>query len=127
MKTPFYLNDSERPLYTTLQPGILDLYKPGGSSYPFHLAHEYLERCIAGARVLLAIGYSFRDPAWLDILRRSSRLPRIVVAGPRPSIIAERIRKVAPSANVATETASFGEPAANDAITAAIAVALEGR
>jgi hypothetical protein len=121
--------DGQKVLYGKSHQGISDLFaperkdpfRPGAIYYPMRLGYLFLEKCLRHARVILAIGYSFRDSDCHELLLKVWEIgnaPKVLLLDPTPEPILARL---AHSPNVIPIRGKFGEAHVYDAVEKEIA------
>lgn len=109
--------DGQKVLYGKSHQDISDLFaperkdpfRPGSIFYPMRLGYLFLEKCLKHAKVVLAIGYSFRDSDCLELLMdrwKTAEYPKLLLLDPCPEPILARL---AHSKNVIPIVGKFGE------------------
>jgi hypothetical protein len=117
--------ESHADLLGAMVPEQRDPFRPGGEYYALRLAYLFFERCLENARVLLAIGYSFRDSDARELLLNAWEgygRPRLVLLDPRPQPIVTRLGP----APLVTQLPRRFDAAAASEVVAALQSALAG-
>ncbi len=86
---------------------------------PFGYSHRELERYLRSAKLLIVIGFAFRDPGIVDIFKRALRDNNalcVLVIGPEPASHEVDLRDFLQLDNVEHLKGYFGEPDVSDAI-----------
>lgn len=85
---------SHEGISALMAPSRKDPFRPGSIYYPMRLGYRFLQECLKYPKVVLSIGYSFRDNDCLGLMMerwKKDAFPKLLLFDPHPEPVLQRL------------------------------------